>query len=86
MRSEGMTEGEGEEERQVRSAVLLDPSEASREASEFCFTNITVSIHFVDCLGNKKSSITANLYAVITTQYYTISTQLTLEIRYYKFL
>ncbi len=44
VRHDGGTEGkDGEEERLVRNAVLLDPSEASREASEFCFANTTVS-------------------------------------------
>ncbi len=40
---DGGTEKKDEEEpRQVRGAVLLDSSEASREASEFCFANMAV--------------------------------------------
>lgn len=47
--TEGGTEEKDDEvQRQVRGAVLLDPGEASREASEFCFTNTAVS----GCQGN----------------------------------
>ena len=37
---EGATEG-----KEKHSIALLDPSEASKEASAFCFTNFTIKVH-----------------------------------------